>query len=282
MRYLLTILLFIATEASAQIEMFHVHNQMPTDLILNRYPSGIAYGLKKLDKNFTGSLIRIRRSNDNSEQDIGFTASGELDTSSIISFVGSNSAFIVRLYNQGTLGNISSWYWAQSTNSLQPRIVNAGVIDRVNGQPAIYFSGSMRLIASPIFNNTRNDVYGVYSTSDLTYLHFYGSVIPYFMVAQSGSGSTGVDASSGTPSYYVNNVLQSSPTRNSLYLAHNGYKISLTENMAGASWAGVANFGTYASYEYTGYLQMLLVYSTDQSSNRSNIFSAINSIYSIY
>jgi hypothetical protein len=47
-----------------------------------------AYSLRKLNGSYTGSAIRVRRSNDNMEQDIAFDASGNLDTTSLLSFVG--------------------------------------------------------------------------------------------------------------------------------------------------------------------------------------------------
>jgi hypothetical protein len=48
-----------------------------------------AYSLRKLSGTYTGPAIRVRRSNDNEEQDIAFSASGNLDTTSLLNFVGS-------------------------------------------------------------------------------------------------------------------------------------------------------------------------------------------------
>jgi hypothetical protein len=76
--------------------------------------------------------IRIRRSSDNTEQDIGFSGNS-LDTSAITSFVGSNSAYVTKFYDQ--TGN--GFDAVQATAANQPRIVNAGTID---SQPV--FDGS--------------------------------------------------------------------------------------------------------------------------------------------
>jgi hypothetical protein len=52
-----------------------------------------AYSLRKLNGSYTGSAIRVRRSSDNAETNIGFDSNGNLDTSSMLSFVGyDNSA----------------------------------------------------------------------------------------------------------------------------------------------------------------------------------------------
>ncbi len=45
---------------------------------ISNTPAG-AYGLRKLSSSYTGSAIRVRRSSDNTEQDIGFT-NNELST----------------------------------------------------------------------------------------------------------------------------------------------------------------------------------------------------------
>ncbi len=58
-----------------------------SDLLLNEFPgAAAAYSLDKLDKNYNGSAIRVRRSSDNQEQDIGFV-DNVFDSASLESFV---------------------------------------------------------------------------------------------------------------------------------------------------------------------------------------------------
>lgn len=76
-----------------------------------------AYGL--------GAALNVRRSSDNATQDIHLLANGTLDTTSLSSFVGANSAYVTRAYDQSGNGND----WIQATAANQPRIVNAGVYD---------------------------------------------------------------------------------------------------------------------------------------------------------
>ena len=82
-----------------------------------------AYSLKKVVS--TASLsVRVRRSNDNAEQDIGFSG-GTIDAVALSAFVGANSAFVTVFYDQTAAGvNM-----IQPTASAQPRIMNAGVFD---------------------------------------------------------------------------------------------------------------------------------------------------------
>lgn len=58
-------------------------------LLLDSYSgAGVAFSLRKLKSDYAGSAIRVRRSSDNTEQDIGFVGN-QLDTASLHSFVGS-------------------------------------------------------------------------------------------------------------------------------------------------------------------------------------------------
>ena len=57
------------------------------DLLLNIYPDAeVAYSLDKLDKDYEGSAVRVRRESDNQEQDIGFS-SNLFDSASLEAFV---------------------------------------------------------------------------------------------------------------------------------------------------------------------------------------------------
>ena len=97
-----------------------------------------AYGLRKLNCAYAGKAIKVR-SSAGGTSDIGFTATGDLDTAALKAFVLGNSGFVTTWYDQSGNGINAT----QATNANQPRIVNAGVIDRQNKLPAIrYISGS--------------------------------------------------------------------------------------------------------------------------------------------
>ena len=100
--------------------------------------SAAAFSMRRLICTYAGNVIKVRRSSDNATQDIGFNVSGDLDTVALKTFVGANSAFVTTWYDQS--GNARNAL--QATSTAQPRIVNAGVIDRQNSMPAIYFLGS--------------------------------------------------------------------------------------------------------------------------------------------
>jgi hypothetical protein len=94
------------------------------------------FGLRKQRTAYTGSGIRVRRDNDDTELDIGFDVNGLLDTAALLTFVGANSGYVVTVYDQ-----INSYDHSQPTEASQPRIVNAGVLETENGLPTMVFDG---------------------------------------------------------------------------------------------------------------------------------------------
>ena len=100
-------------------------------------PSAAAYSLRKLRAAYTGSAIRVRRSSDNAEVDIGFASNGDLDTTALLAHVGSGNGFVTTWYDQS--GNARNA--TQATAGNQPRIVSNGAAITVNGVPSIDYTG---------------------------------------------------------------------------------------------------------------------------------------------
>jgi hypothetical protein len=102
-------------------------------LLLDEFPNAAgAYSLRLLSSSYTGNCIEVRRSSDNALQNIGFV-NGVLDTASLLSFVGAGNGFVRTWYDQsGNVRNASN-----TTNTQQPRIVNAGILDVFNNIPVV-------------------------------------------------------------------------------------------------------------------------------------------------
>jgi hypothetical protein len=98
----------------------------------------VAYSVRKLSKTYHGFCLRVRRSSDNALLDIGFDSNGDLDTISMISFVGSSNGFVAVWYDQsGNQNNLK-----QVTQIYQPKIINSGVLITSNGKPFVGFYGT--------------------------------------------------------------------------------------------------------------------------------------------
>jgi hypothetical protein len=131
-----------------------------------------AFSMRKLRLSYTGACIRVRRSSDNAESDIGFNDEGNLNTTALTTFVGSGSAFIVTWYDQsGTFSNVS-----QSTAAHQPRIVLNGTVDLLGSRPSPRGDGTDFLQGPNIY------------TSSAAELQVY-SVINVYSINNAGSGN---------------------------------------------------------------------------------------------
>jgi hypothetical protein len=107
---------------------------LPLDIVKNAVA---AYSLRKLKATAT-KAIRIRRSSDDSELDIGFVGI-HLDIISLLSFIGSYSGYVTTWYDQSGNNNNA----IQTSKIAQPRLVNNGVIDvDINNNPTLYFDGT--------------------------------------------------------------------------------------------------------------------------------------------
>jgi hypothetical protein len=109
------------------------------NLLLDRFAEGMAaaYYSGKLLTNYTGNAIRVRRSSDNAEADIGFDGT-DLDTSSLTSFCSGTDGFVTTWYDQTGNGNNAT----QGTAANQPKIVSSGSVITVNGYQVIQYDGT--------------------------------------------------------------------------------------------------------------------------------------------
>jgi len=95
--------------------------------------SAAAFSLRRLRSAYTGPAVRVRRSSDNAEADVGFTVLGDLDTTALLAHCGAGSGLVATWYDQSGNGRDVT----QATAGSQPRIVNAGVVESLGGRPAV-------------------------------------------------------------------------------------------------------------------------------------------------
>ncbi|MDY0170337.1 MAG: arabinofuranosidase catalytic domain-containing protein [Thermoguttaceae bacterium] len=108
--------------------------------ILNVVPGAhAAYSLRRLDDDYAGYAVQVRRDSDHTTQDIGFDGNGQLDTAALLGFVGAGNGYVTTWYDQAGSRNLS-----QATVGLQPQIVADGslLLGPINALPALQFSSS--------------------------------------------------------------------------------------------------------------------------------------------
>lgn len=154
---------------NVQSNMSQFTNEFPSYKFLDVYPNAfVAFSLRKLRTGYTGDAIRVRRSSDNTELNIGFDGEGNLNVEQLTNFCGTGDGFVVTWYNQVSPAATNL---IQATASRQPQIVFSGAVIYDNGKPAVYYSRSNESsmytagnvsvtgnICSIFVNNTDKDV----------------------------------------------------------------------------------------------------------------------------
>jgi uncharacterized protein YjdB len=99
-------------------------------------PIMIGYSLRKLIPAYTGNAVRVRRSSDNSQENIGFTPTGDFDEAALRTFAGAGNAFVTIWYDQSGNGKNMT----QTNTGLQPQILFNGNLKYINNnRPTIDF-----------------------------------------------------------------------------------------------------------------------------------------------
>ena len=110
--------------------------------ILDEYSgAAAAYSVRRLSSSYTDGLIRVRRSSDDTEQDIGFDSNGDLDTTALTTFVNAD-------VNQYT-SDFSSTEDLSETNGTGAAAQSAGGVDDAYKFTTITGTGQMFASISP-------------------------------------------------------------------------------------------------------------------------------------
>jgi len=262
-------------------------------LLLDTYTgAAAAYSLRLLRTAYSGNAIRVRRESDNEEQDIPFRAGAGgkiLDTTTLESFCSGTDGFVTTWYDQSGNANNAS----QTTAASQPKIVSSGTTIALNGKPSIngdavedsFELGTSVGLSSgySIFQvnqvpsaNTYAVTMSSVSTTNASGIFIFDSLLR-FRVDGTTYNNYGASGNKGSQNLW-GNFVDSSNNLDS-YLNSSVYGSSVS------SVTGTFDFekiGTNLGVNSFEYFQELIVYNSDQSSNRSGIETNINDFYSIY
>ena len=264
--------------------------------ILDLYPgASVAYSLRKLRADYTGAAIRIRRSGDNSETDIGFLPNGEFDVASAQAFCiaggGSQNGFIVTRYDQSGNGNNAT----QTTAAQQVQCVNSGVFYIQDGKPCSFNNNNAKAPIATAVNLQNN--YAVFCVAKPTQKDkmLFGSKgdfssLSYYYLNDIGSGTgygfsfrsnSNVNDYSAQTAINVNRLFYSTNEANNLNVGYNNTNlISATDSQIFTLSILETGFNSSDFYRFRGYFFELIAYSTfpDVTGIKSNI----NNYYGIY
>jgi hypothetical protein len=257
----------------------------PYNYVLDDYPSAtVAYSLRKLRTAYSGNAIKVRRSSDNTEQDIGFVGNF-LDTASLLTFCGAGNGFVTRWYDQST--NVNDC--ATGTIANQAQVVSSGamITDIYNGKfTTVWTSDQYPILTSiPIAQNFT--MFAVVTRAVNTNALFpLGSALN-FLFSWNGTGAIQSQINSlvlhasgfTTIGDYIVSVLRDSS--NVLKAFRNS--TALTTGVSTGTPTTALRFGFSQGASSTGRMQEMIFWNNqDLESSRSNIESAINSYYSVF
>ena len=275
--------------------------------LLDTYSSSaiVGYSLRKLSSTATVSC-RVRRSSDNVEQDIGFVGNN-LDTSSLLSFIGANSGWIVKMYDQKGTGKDLT----QSTASAQFQIVNSGsLITNSKGQvTALTNSGDYLVTPTTLGIPNLTNGYSTFGvTEQVTQLGGGFNIDVLWSIGEPTSGGRlydfGVIGTTGSPTDYRSNVKAGANVINSAFstgvkIIGSTFKISNHNLYINNSLVG-NNTATITAYTSNVLLNIntsqwnvntapanqkfneIILFNTDMTTEVNNINANINSYYGIY
>lgn len=252
-----------------------------------------AYSLRKLRSAYTGYAIKVRRSSDNTEQDIGFSSTFGLDTSSLTSFCGAGNGFVTTWYDQSGNGYNAT----QTTAANQPQIVSGGNVLTTNGKPSAQFDGSNDYLATTgtPFSATENTLIAVSKQNNVDNYNRLFCIGEYNSGRYLGSNigtndmlaifnNSILTCYGGVSTAQNLSIMYNNSTNGVLW--QNGSQI----NTVTASTASYGNVNLYLGSDaqlritefWNGIGQEYLFYPTSQSSNLTGISTNINTYYGIY
>jgi hypothetical protein len=270
------------------------------DLLLDSFPgAAAAYSLRKLDKDYSGNAIMVRRSSDGDSLNIGFSVN-YLDTIALKTFCGtggSDSCFIRTWYDQS--GN--NRQARQTTNFSQPIVMINGSILYDSLHPTAFFDGASFdwLSLDTISSNAVWSVFEVKRRTDEalrgpTYTNFNttgGIAVAYSLYPELSSNMflANTNTLKGPLTYSSVNreiftSINADNTAGNLNGYINGTLLSLSSAASTRStlpFNSINRRGSNSAWG-TGNLQEIIIYQSNQSTNRTAIETNINNFYSIY
>ena len=159
-----------------------------------------AYSVRKLRAGYSGNAMQVKRSSDSTTSNIGFTGTGDLDTTTLASFCSATTCSVVTWYDQSGNGRDQT----QSTVATQPVVVSSGTIVTANSKTSLSFSGSQYFGSTSGFPGTTDFTMNAVSLSSGGAQIIIGSATTFTCALWYGaSTSTGVWLGSGVSSATV-------------------------------------------------------------------------------
>ena len=297
MKKILWLLLLLPGIAAGQIYIDSYKFAAPApsgDLILDSVgPAAYAFSLRKLDKDYTGNCITVRRNSNGDTLNIGFV-DNYLDTAALNTFclsAGTDTCFVRTWFDQS--GNNRDL--RQVTNANQPFVLASDLIVYNGATVGMRFvrlafnslqSASFTTIAQPI-------------TTFIVSEHISIASYPYIIDQGNETGVIGTVGS--TRRIYAGSSLNYGTATVDLFEVHyalfNGASSGAAANGASVSTGNAGALGASRltvgrhnpssgpidnSTIFNGFIHEIITYAADKSTDRVQVRNNMNAFYTIY
>lgn len=238
---------------------------------LDDYTSDLwaCWSSRPLLSSYTGALIRVRRSSDSTEQDIG-QSGGALDTAALSSFVGAGNGTVVKYYDQSGNGRDG----LALTGAVD--IVVSGITQTLSGIPCGEFpatNGGFYVLQKPsaitVFASVRTtDTVAVMASPGANTAEFLGAW-------QAGNGGA-TGGGSGTVAAYVNGTSYATRTDFNAAVSVDAPVILTCTGSSLTAWATAVRVLGYAGlFHYSDKCLDMVIYSSAALADRAAIETAL-------
>lgn len=247
---------------------------------LDSYPFEAGYSLRNLYRNYSGNVILVRRGSDNAEQ--AFTSSHVLD-GTLVTWLNGSDGFVKTWYDQS--GNAR--HATQATFASQPYIAVTGALIYYNSAPTVFLPSRNGLA-------TTYDPGSTYSfflcgaqtktgaprmiASSSNYLMTFNRATNSFLSGTSHVADTTVVPAA---SYAIGTLIKT-PSSGRGYINEVDRTSTATGNNNTWPAFSIGSGSAFPGETPNAYFLDVLVYASDQTSNRLAIVNAINSYYAIF
>jgi len=276
---------------------------LPFRGMLSNFPGELeaVFSVRRINDNYNGPLLRVR-SGSTEELNIGFTPNGDLDTATLLSFVGTSTddhGYVTKWYDQsGKARHVS-----QPTQGAQPVIVLSGSLNVTGSEnrPSILgFQSPASHFESPVIDLTASfSIFAVYSShpgANGYLLHDEPIVGDNYVLLRSNNVKIRASGSyeelftkSGTNlrgSHNLYNIiftpLPEDSTKSSGSINVNGELFATGSGPSGSTPLQIEIIGGDVDNNAFKEYQELIIYSNDQTANSSSFENQINEYFGIY
>ena len=279
----------IENDMSSAFNSYSLAGSKGTQKLLNEYPgAAAAYSVRQLNANYSGPIMRV--DNGYTELDIYPLPNGDLDTESIIQHAKVNSfnpnAKISVWYDQSGNGNDA----AQAVNSNQPTICRNLSIVYENGKPAVEFDGSNNVLSSTYALNESSSSYEGFFILNADNDSSYNAVLQggrtHAQISNTNKWTSNIgganlqSSNTVTGAQFLGGYVWNNSTGN-LQIFVDGTSVGQTTETADRTGTQMDIGGQGALAQYLGKMQEIILYASDQSTNRTDIEFNINKYFDI-